>query len=289
MRGKVTVSLSPEDRVSSSSTGDRTGSDADRAASGRDLAAASREIVSDARDDAAAERDRAAVQLENDGGAVGPEFESAIKHAAEVRAQAAADRNLAAADREQAEIDREEAAIDRRRAAADREQAALDREQAAIDRQMAVAELERSHLDDLTGAYRRGAGELALESEIARARRADESLVLAFVDVDGLKAVNDHRGHVAADGLLRDVVNAMRSKMRSYEPIVRFGGDEFVCSVAGVDIIGAKARFDEIAEILNQTENPGSVSVGLTELRADDTLDALIDRADAALIEVRGG
>lgn len=246
-------------------------------------------MVSEARDDAAAARDRVAVQLERDEGAVGPAFESAIKHASEVRAEAAADRALAAADRAQAEIDREEAAIDRRRAAADREQAAIDREQAAIDRQRAITELERSHLDDLTGAYRRGAGELALQGEIERARRAGESLVLAFVDVDGLKAINDDRGHVAADGLLRDVVSAMRSKMRSYEPIVRFGGDEFLCSVAGVDINGARARFSEIAEILLKTDNPGSVSVGLTQLQAGDSLDELIARADEALIDARRG
>lgn len=283
------MSLPLVDRVSSSSAGDQTGSAADRAASGRDVAAANRGFASDARDDAAAARDRAAVRLEHEEGSVGPAFESAIKYAAEVRAQAAADRTLAATDRAQAVTDREEAAVDRRRAAADRRQAAQDRDQAAIDRQRAITELERSHLDDLTGAYRRGAGELALESEIARARRADESLVIAFIDVDGLKAINDDRGHVAADGLLRDVVNAMRSKMRSYEPIVRFGGDEFVCSVAGVDIGGARARFDEIAEILSQSDNPGSVSVGLTELRADDTLDDVIDRADAALMAVRGG
>ena len=272
----------------SASQGDRAGTLADQVASDRDQAAVDREVVSVARDRAATERDRAAEELEHGQGLGGPEYEAAIKEAAEVRAQAAADRELAAADRSQAGIDRKQAGVDRERAAVDREHAALDREQAAADRRMALAELHRAHVDDLTGAYRRGAGEAALQQEIDRARRVGDDLVVAFVDVDGLKATNDLLGHAAGDARLRNVVRAMRSKIRSYEPIVRFGGDEFVCSVAGVGIEGVEARFAEIAKVLGDDDSPGAVSVGLAGMRPDDTLKDLIDRADEALIAVRG-
>ena len=106
-----------------------------------------------------------------------------------------------------------------------------------------MAALHNAHLDDLTGAYRRGMGEEALRGEIDRARRSDERLVLAIVDVDGLKEVNDEFGHEAGDGLLQDLVESIRANVRSYEPIVRLGGDEFACAIAGIDVEGAAERF----------------------------------------------
>ena len=80
----------------------------------------------------------------------------------------------------------------------------------------------------------------------------------------------------------------MRSKLRSYEPIVRYGGDEFVCSLAGVDPATVQERFAEIALLLAGRDHPGSMSVGLAEMRAGDTLDDLIQRADDALVQSRG-
>jgi diguanylate cyclase (GGDEF)-like protein len=272
----------------SSSAADRTSATADVVAVGRDDAAADREIVSEARDRAATARDRAAEEREFCEGPGGPEYAAAILLAAEVRAQAAADRDLAAADRARATLDRQEAEADRARAAGDREHAAMDRDHAAMDRRDARVELTHAHTDDLTGAYRRGAGELALERELSRARRFSDRLVLAYVDLDGLKETNDRDGHAAGDARLRDVVNIMRSKLRSYEPIVRFGGDEFVCSMVGVDLQTARIRFEEMNLVLRDRDHPGSLSVGFAELQADDTLAEVIQRADVALAGARG-
>jgi diguanylate cyclase (GGDEF)-like protein len=274
---------------------DRTSSDADHAsatadavAAGRDVAAADRQIVSEARDRAATARDRAAEEREFAEGPGGPEYVAAIIHAAGVRAHAAADRELAAADRGRATLDRQEAEADRERAASDRQHAAMDREHAAMDRRDARAELQHAHTDDLTGAYRRGAGEVALQHEFNRARRSGEGLVMAFVDVDGLKKTNDRHGHAAGDARLRDVVDAMRSKLRSYEPIVRYGGDEFLCMIAGVALTTVRLRFDEIGAVLRDRDHPGSMSVGLAEMHPGDTLDEFINRADGALVKARG-
>lgn len=271
-----------------SETADRTSATADAVATGRDDAAADREMLSEARDRAAAARDRAAEEREFAEGPGGPAYAAAVLQAAEVRAQAAADRELAAVDRGRASLDRQEAEIDRERAAGDREHAAMDREHAATDRRAARAELERAHTDDLTGAYRRGAGEVALRHELSRARRSGENLVLAYADLDGLKATNDTDGHAAGDARLRDVVDVMRSKLRSYEPIVRYGGDEFLCSIAGVEIATVRARFGEMDEALLHRDHPGALSVGLATMRRGDTLEQLIERADRALIEERG-
>ena len=273
---------------------DQTSLDADTAsaaadvlASGRDDAAKDREIVSRARDAAATARDRVAEEREFAEGPGGPEYAAAVEHAVEVRAHALADRKLAAADRDRATLNREQAEVDRARAASDRSHAALDREHAEMDRRHAQAELKRAYTDDLTGAYRRAAGVNALQHELDRVRRSGESLMLAFVDVDGLKATNDRLGHAAGDARLRDVAHAMRSKLRSYEPLVRYGGDEFLCSLAGVSLASAKARFEEIDLVLGGRDHPGSMSVGLAELQPNETLTDLIDRADQALIAAR--
>lgn len=264
---------------------DQTSSDADHAsatadvvATSRDDAAADREIASEARDRAANARDRAAEEREDAEGPGGPGYALAILQAAEVRAQAAADRELAAADRRRATLDREEAEADRARAASDRAHAAKDREHAAMDRRDARVELDRAHIDDLTGAYRRGAGEVALQHELSRARRSGEGLVMVYMDVNGLKETNDAHGHTAGDDKLRRAVAGMRERLRSYEPIVRYGGDEFLCSISGVDVATVRARFAEMQ---------GSVSVGLAAMCPGDTLAELIDRADDALVESR--
>jgi diguanylate cyclase (GGDEF)-like protein len=270
-----------------SSDADLASATADIAASGRDEAAADREVVSTARDAAASARDRAAEERECARAPGELEYEAAIKHAGEVRAQAAADRERAAADRDEATVDRAAATLDRGHAAKDREHARVGREHAAMDRRQALVELERAHTDELTGAYRRGAGATVLQQELDRARRSGEGLVLAFVDVDGLKATNDAAGHAAGDARLREVVSAIRSKVRSYEPVVRHGGDEFLCSFSGVGVADVRARFDEIEIVLGERDRSGSMSVGLAELRVQDTLQDLIRRADEALIKTR--
>jgi diguanylate cyclase (GGDEF)-like protein len=179
------------------------------------------------------------------------------------------------------------AASDRARAAADREEAAIDREAAARDRAEAQADLEFAQLDGLTGAYLRDLGELELTNEIARARRSDGRLVLAFVDVDSLKERNDSQGHAAGDALLQSVVAAIRANLRSYDPIVRVGGDEFVCGLSNTDLDGASRRFGEIRSALRRADEHGSISVGLAVLGPSDTLEDLTARGDAALYRAK--
>ena len=110
------------------------------------------------------------------------------------------------------------------------------------------SELRSAHLDQLTGAYRREMGRMALSHEIDRARRSDGRFVLAFVDVDRLKLVNDRDGHAAGDRILQAVVRVIRARLRSFDPIVRYGGDEFVCGLTGTDLPEAERRFEAVDE-----------------------------------------
>ena len=111
--------------------------------------------------------------------------------------------------------------------------------------------------------------------------------MLAFVDIDGLKDVNDREGHAAGDALLRAVAAAMKSKLRSYDPIVRVGGDEFVCALADAELDEARGRFDQIRQTIEDQHGAASISVGLAALQPDDTLDELTARGDMALYEAR--
>jgi diguanylate cyclase (GGDEF)-like protein len=229
-------------------------------------AAHERDVTARARDLAAAERDHAAEALEAASTAAGAK-ESAAQRLAALRARAAHDRT---------------------RAAADRAAAAADRAAAAEDRARAAIELRHAYHDDLTGALRREMGEVALQHEVERARRGDGRLVMAFVDVDQLKQLNDREGHQAGDALLQAVVSAMRKKLRSFDPVVRYGGDEFICALAGANPDEATHRFGEIQAQLAREHDEAAISVGVVELEGDESLDDLITRGDAALYEAKG-
>ena len=172
-------------------------------------------------------------------------------------------------------------------AANDRALAAEDRAEAARDRALAAAELAAEGIDDLTGTMLRRVGLVAIQRELDRTRRSGESLVVACVDVDGLKAVNDTAGHLAGDDLLTSVARSIMHDLRSYDVICRFGGDEFVCSLAGQDAEGARDRFEQIGTRLAEASNGATITVGFAERGADDTLEALIGRADKSLLEAR--
>lgn len=213
---------------------------------------------------------------------------------ADARDRAADERDRAADARDRVDVrsslpDLERGAGDREHAAHDRRLAAHDRRLAAHDRRLAARDRERAGLDGLTGALRRERGVMDLQREIDRARRSHGRLVLAFVDVDGLKAVNDDHGHAAGDELLRDVAAALLNGLRSYDLVVRHGGDEFVCALPGTNLDGAKRRFAEVATMLAEKNPRASVSTGLAELADPDTLEELTARADAALSAGRRG
>jgi diguanylate cyclase (GGDEF)-like protein len=173
------------------------------------------------------------------------------------------------------------------KSAADRKRAAADRKAAALDRERQMAELDQAHLDELTGAYRRGMGRIALVHEIERARRSESALVFAYFDVNGLKDLNDQAGHAAGDALLRDLVTSMRTKLRPYDPIVRWGGDEFICTISHAGLETARNRVEEIGNALGKLHHGSSFSVGLAILDESDTFETLIERADEALLEGR--
>ena len=180
-------------------------------------------------------------------------------------------------------------AVEQRQAAArDRELAAEDRRHAAADRLRAAERVAQEGIDELTGVQRRRVGLTAMQAALDRAHRTGEPLVVAFVDVDGLKATNDTCGHLAGDRLLRTVAHTISRHLRSYDVVARFGGDEFVCLLQDQDERGARSRFEEISERLTRASAAATISVGFAGRRDGDSLEGLIRRADGAMLRNRG-
>lgn len=229
---------------------DRTADDRDRTSDAHDKTSEARDARSDARDARAADRDRQKGRADAD----------------------------AAADRAGAKRDRKGSAGDRKHSEDDRDAASSDRVRAAVERANLV-------VDGLTGAHQRAPGLAELEREIVKARRTGQPFVLAFLDVDGLKAINDARGHAAGDQVLRQVVAAVEKSVRAYDLIVRYGGDEFVCGLLDLNLDDAAGRFAETRKDL--AGHGVAFSFGLALLDGGDTLQGLIDRADLAMYEQR--
>ena len=239
-------------------------------ATARDAAAEARDAAS-AWEGAAREvaGDRVAAALDRHAAALRAATESAIDIAIEVRLATAA-------------VVREE-----KRAADARDAAAGDRFQAALDRDDAADGLRLAYRDQLTGALLRTAGSEQLGQAADRAHRTGEPLVVAFLDVDNLKTVNDRDGHGAGDALLRAVGTALGAGLRSYDIVVRYGGDEFVCALPGSGLTEATSRFRHVQQLLVEAMSGASVSVGLAALEKDESVVEAIARADREMYRAR--
>jgi diguanylate cyclase (GGDEF)-like protein len=248
----------------------------DGVAERRDGLAAARDLASTARDQLAAALDAEVERLEREHRAQ----DNGHLHDRGIELRASRERRLAGQSRARA-------ALQRQAAAEDRAHAARDRQFAALDRKAYAQELATAATDEVTGALRRGVGLAAMQRELDRTRRTHEQLIVVFVDVDGLKAVNDHQGHSAGDALLRTVARLVSNEFRSYDLIVRFGGDEFVCSFSGDGLDEIGKRFERVGVNLREAIPDASISIGVSQRRPEDTIQTLLDRADAKMIATR--
>jgi diguanylate cyclase (GGDEF)-like protein len=136
--------------------------------------------------------------------------------------------------------------------------------------------------DTLTGALTRTAFAATANSVMAGSRRRGEHAVVAVLDLDDFKAVNDSRGHAAGDEILAGTVGAWRGRLRAQDVLGRVGGDEFVLLLPGTDLDGARRLIDDLGDA-----SPVAFSAGLALCGADDSLDDLLARADAGMYAVK--
>lgn len=180
-------------------------------------------------------------------------------------------------------------------------QVALNRLRAS----MRVAEQRREELqraathDSLTGLLNRSAAFELVTRDLLRADRGGGRVVVLFLDMDGLKPINDSHSHAAGDDALRLTAEALRSATRASDIVARVGGDEFL--VAGVLAEGGdeRAEAEELAERVRTAVSSQVVQVtdgapvalgctiGLALASRGSTVESLVNEADAALLEAK--
>ncbi|HEY7950149.1 MAG TPA: diguanylate cyclase [Solirubrobacterales bacterium] len=229
----------------------------------RDEMAHHRDEVAAARDREAEEVDMAAEEMAGQLGKGSP----AAKVAAVARVSAAAARARAAEDR--------------RRAARDREEAALDRQEATGDRELLMAEIERSHRDESTGAYGRRLGEMLLHHELERAQGMGSTLAIAVVTFEKISQAEQRQDDAALAALARDLFLALWGRLRPFDPIVRWSESEFVCALAEVDSEEVRRWLSEACSEIAERYPEDTTSIGVASSLdgSDDTLEVLIEQA----------
>jgi diguanylate cyclase (GGDEF)-like protein len=149
--------------------------------------------------------------------------------------------------------------------------------------------------DDLTGLLNRRGIALVGDQIVASARRAGNAVHCVFLDVDGLKDVNDRLGHAAGDRVLLSVADAVRAAVRSGDVVARWGGDEFgvVGPGPGTAPIDLEKRVAGKIVAMPPADVPGwvpQVSAGSAMLAPwdDGDLASLLDQADREMYRRRG-
>jgi diguanylate cyclase (GGDEF)-like protein len=168
----------------------------------------------------------------------------------------------------------------------------LEAENARLRAELRVLEIRLSELerladsDTLTPLLNRRAFLREVERAIARVARHGSSIAVLIADLDGLKAVNDSDGHQAGDAVIMHVGYTLKAEVRASDIVARIGGDEFGMLLEELDEAAAVAKAVALRAAIAADPvdaRASSIAIGHTLIRADDSLDAVIARADAAM------
>lgn len=158
-----------------------------------------------------------------------------------------------------------------------------------------LAEMKRrAYHDVLTGLSNRRSFIDSLESRVARCQRYGDNCAVLFLDVDGLKAVNDSYGHAAGDGLLIRLAQILKANIRKSDVAARIGGDEFALLLDNLDadevvnkIASLMQLFDKAKCTYAGTPIRLGAAIGYCFVGPKDTVEALMSRADAAMYRAK--
>jgi diguanylate cyclase (GGDEF)-like protein len=151
-----------------------------------------------------------------------------------------------------------------------------------------------AHHDPLTGLLNRRGFDDHMASLVASAHRRLAPLSLLLLDIDHFKQVNDRFGHGAGDVVLQTIGALLRQRLREMDLVVRIGGEEFVVVLADTGSLGATDVAQALFEAVRRTPMPSvghiTISWGVATLQEQgETVDALIERADAAMYAAKRG
>ncbi|WP_456479342.1 GGDEF domain-containing protein [Nautilia sp.] len=159
-------------------------------------------------------------------------------------------------------------------------------------------ELDRAYkellIDPLTKVYNRKALLKDLNEILEKGKERDLNLIIAIVDLDHFKEINDKYGHLVGDFVLIKIADIIKKMIRRENKIYRYGGDEFIIIFNRMDILNVRKI---IKRIIKKIENTllkykedlikVTVSIGLAKHKRNDTFDEIIKRADNALYQAK--
>ncbi|HEX2802533.1 MAG TPA: GGDEF domain-containing protein [Sphingomicrobium sp.] len=151
---------------------------------------------------------------------------------------------------------------------------------------------ELAHQDPLVPVPNRRGFLRQLDALIGRVSRYGESAAMLFVDIDGLKQINDSLGHKAGDEALVQVANTLTAGVRRSDCVARLGGDEFGVLLAHASEDSARETAERLTALIDERDSqcdgkplPLSVAIGITIIGAGDTAEQVIARADRAMYD----
>ena len=150
-----------------------------------------------------------------------------------------------------------------------------------------------SEYDVMTGVYNRRAGIKKLSQIHKNMSKNECQISICFVDINGLKEVNDALGHEAGDELILSVINAIKKSIRSNDFVARLGGDEFLIIFEGLNESTSEEIWKRVVEeytSINEKENRKyviSASHGIETFECDsiEYIDAIVNRADEKMYD----
>lgn len=157
---------------------------------------------------------------------------------------------------------------------------------------------QQATFDPLTGLLNHGAIQETFRAELQRASRQRGRLGLVLMDLDHFKSVNDTYGHLAGDAVLREAAHRMKSTVRTYDHLGRYGGEEFLLVVPGCGLddtlhLAERVRLKVAMSPFATSEGdiPVTVSLGVTwyEFPVQADVDDLVRAADGALYRAKRG
>jgi two-component system, cell cycle response regulator len=150
--------------------------------------------------------------------------------------------------------------------------------------------------DFLTKLLNRAEILASLKRELSRSERDGKPVAILMVDVDHFKSLNDSHGHGAGDAVLKEVAERLKSELRAYDLVGRYGGEEFLIVLPNCNLVAATKRADEIRRLVCKTPAvtpyatvPVTVSIGVTacDWTPNLTLEEVLQQADEALYRAK--